>query len=700
MTEIPVFCGKDCGGDACPLLATVVDGRVTRVSNNPAGGKYLKGCARGFALPLEMYAPDRILTPLVRSGARGSGQFRQASWDEALDITANRLGDIRTRFGANAVLNRGSAGSLGALHSSWALLGRFLSLFGGCTRLTGSYSSGAASFILPYVLGSEWAECGFDAATMQYADMIVLWGANILETRLGCEVPQRLVEAKKRGAQVVVIDPRRSATAQQAATWWIACRPGTDAALMLAVLHVLLVEERVDRAFMARHSAGFDLLEAYVRGQAGSPATTPQWAEVICGVPAAEIIRFARAYAAAKPAMLLPGYSIQRVFAGQETYRLTVALQVATANFGVRGGSTGGINSRLPAPRVGTLPVPALPNQLAVPVVRWPDLLLEGRAGGYPVDIHAVYHLGSNTLNQGGDINKSIAALEKVDFAVCHELFMTPTARYCDVIFPAAAPLEKEDVGLPWLGNYLLYKRQAVPPAGQARNDYDILCALAERLGFGAQFSEGRSAGQWVEHFIAQSEVPDPLEFRRSGVYLAAEQERVGLADFSADPDVYPLHTPSGKVEIASECYARETGGTLIPTWQQPPADPRFPLSLITPKSPHRTHSQGSSIPAIRQKAPHALQMHPQDAAARSIAHGDPVRMHNAQGALRVTVQLSPDLVPGVVCLPEGIWVELGADGVDRGGAANMLTSTTGTTPGTAAIMHAVGVEVERAGSD
>jgi anaerobic dimethyl sulfoxide reductase subunit A len=394
--------------------------------------------------------------------------------------------------------------------------------------------------------------------------------------------------------------------------------------------------------------------------------------------------------------MLLPGYSIQRVFAGQETYRLTVALQVATGNLGVRGGSSGGINSRLPAPRVGRLPVPALPSSPALPVLRWPDLILEGRAGGYPADIHAVYHLGANSLNQGGDIPKAIAALEKVDFSVCHELFMTPTARYCDVIFPAAAALEKEDVGLPWLGNYLLYKRQAVAPAGQARNDYDILWALAERLGFGEAFSEGRSAAQWVEHFIAQSEVPDPEEFRRSGVYLAPDQERVGLAEFSADPLGHPLHTPSGKVEIASAAYVRELGGTLIPTWQPPPSDPCYPLSLITPKSPHRTHSQGSSIAAIRQKAPHALQMHPQDAGARAIVAGDRVRLYNAQGALRISVQLSPDLVPGVVSLPEGIWVELDADGLDVGGAANMLTRTTGTTPGMAAIMHAVGVQVEK----
>ena len=137
MKTTPTFCGKDCGGTACPLLATVDNGRVTRVVNNPAGGKYLRGCPRGFGLPLETYAPDRILHPLVRNGPRGSGQFRRASWDEALEFTAEKLDEIRTRYGPTAVLNSGSAGSLGALHATWALLYRFLRLYGGYNSFTG-----------------------------------------------------------------------------------------------------------------------------------------------------------------------------------------------------------------------------------------------------------------------------------------------------------------------------------------------------------------------------------------------------------------------------------------------------------------------------------------------------------------------------------------------------------------------------------
>jgi anaerobic selenocysteine-containing dehydrogenase len=304
--------------------------------------------------------------------------------------------------------------------------------------------------------------------------------------------------------------------------------------------------------------------------------------------------------------------------------------------------------------------------------------------------------LGGNFVNQGSDVQKNIAAFEKVAFSVSHDLFLTPTARYCDIIFPAAAPLEKEDIGLPWLGNYLLYKPQVLSPRGQTRCDYDILCDLADRLNFLPRFSQGRSAPAWVQHFLDHSEIPDHDAFRKTGIYLAPDQERVGLSDFSADPHRFPLSTPSGKVEIASDSYHLNTGFSAIPSWQPPPENTLFPLHLLTPKSPYRTHSQGSNISEIQSRAAHALDMHPQDAAHRGISTGDKVRIFNSQGSAHVLVHLTDDLPPGVVCLPEGVWVQLDQEGADLAGSANMFTSTPGTAPAKACIMHAVAVEVER----
>ncbi len=694
MPSFPFFCGKDCGGNACPLLADVSGGRVTRIRHNPAAGKHLKGCRRGFDMPLWQNAPDRLLTPLIRVGERGAGQFRQATWDEALDLAADRLGEVRAKYGPQAVLNQGSAGDTGALHCTYLLLGRFLTIFGGCTRTTGSYSAGAAGFILPYLLGDSAWQAGFDPATMRHANMIVLWGANLLETRMGAEVPHRLAEARRRDAQVVVIDPRRSATARRAATWWIPIRPGTDAAMMLAVLHVLLSEGLAHREFALQRSVGFEQLERYVLGLEGGEARSPEWAAPICGVPAGEIARFARAYAAAGPAMLFPGYSIQRVHAGEEPMRLAIALQLATGNFGRLGGSTGAPNSALPGPRVGRLPIPPAPEQPSLPVLRWPDAVLEGRAGGYLSDIRAIYCLGSNFINQGADIRKNIAAFQKVDFAICHDAFLTPTARHCDVVLPSATAFEKEDIGLPWAGNYLLYRPRIVAPRGQARSDYDILCELAGRLGFGEAFSEGLDEAGWVRRFIDESEIPDPEAFRRDGIYQAPEQERVGLADFTRDPLAHPLATPSGRVELASSRFAADTGLPAIPTWLPVPADPRYPLHLVTPKSPHRIHSQGSNLPEIQKKAAHALELHPADAARRGIREGDEVRLFNDQGEVRLPVRLSEDLAEGVACLPEGVWLALDAQGIERAGSANALTATTGTPASRSAVMHGIAVEV------
>jgi anaerobic dimethyl sulfoxide reductase subunit A len=594
------------------------------------------------------------------------------------------------------VLNLASAGSTSALHATGGLLERFLALFGGSTNLTGSYSCGAADFVLPFVLGGDYRWSGFDPATMQHSRMIVLWGANVLEARLGTEIDQRLLEASRRGARIVVIDPRRSATARRTSAWWIPVRPGTDAALMLAVMHVLVSEGLVDRRFVDSHSIGFDALENYVLGEDGGTPCTPAWAQAICGTPADEILRFARSYAAARPAMLLPGFSIQRVHAGEEPFRLAVALQLATANFGARGGSTGSLNARLPSPRVGRLPVPALAGLSSVPVVRWPDAVLEGTAGGNPSDIHAIYSVGGNLLNQGGDIRKNVAAFRKVDFAVCHELFLTPTARFCDVVLPAAHALEKEDIGIPWVGNFLAYKRQAAPLPGLCRTDFDMLCDLAERLGFGHAFSEGRSASAWLQRLLDESEVPDHDEFRNTGLYLAPDQERVGLADFAADPERRPLRTPSGRVEIASARYREETGYPEIPQWREPPRDPRFPLLLLTPKSPHRTHSQGSGVADISRRAAHAFEMHPRDAQARGLVDGERVRVFNERGETHVALRVSEDLSPGVACLPEGQWAELDSEGRDLAGSANMLTGTEGTLPSVSCVMHGIVVEVER----
>jgi anaerobic dimethyl sulfoxide reductase subunit A len=696
LSKIPVSCSKDCIG-GCPLLAHVEDGRLRTIGNNPAGGPFMAGCIKGFQMPRTVYAPDRLKAPLVRAGPRGSGQFRETSWPAALDLVAEKLGEIKARHGPGAVVQLGASGSCtAALHNTQLLPARFLAMFGGYTRLTSGYSSAALSFMTPYVLGQR--NHGVDPATLLHAKLIILWGANYADTRFGCETDAYLSQAKRNGIPIVAIDPRRSASVQRYATQWIPCRPGADTALMMAVLHALISEDMVDRQFADRYSVGFDALERRILGQEDGLARSPAWAEALCGVPADRIVEFARLYGQTRPVALLPGFSIQRTVGGEETLRMGVALQVATGNLGLLGGSSGGraLNG-LPGPQTGKLPMPALASQPSVPVLEWPDAVLGGRAAGYPSDIHLAYNVGGNFIVQGSDVRKSIRAFESLEFAVCHDYFLTPTARYCDVVLPTTTFLERQDIVSPASGNYVLFSNRAIAPQGEARNDYDIFCELAGRLGFEAAFSEGKDEEAWLREFVAASEIPDYEEFKRTGIYMAADQERVALAPFRSDPRAHPLHTPSGLVEIASEAYARDTGFSALPEYRGLPADVRYPLQLITPKSKFRIHSQGGNIPWLMAREKQALWIHPRDAGERGIADGEIIDIYNGEGRVHIPAWVTADIMPGVVCLVQGVWPQFDEEGVDLAGCVNVLTSTRGTMPSRGTRTHSVLVQVQRA---
>ncbi|MCP4694563.1 MAG: molybdopterin-dependent oxidoreductase [Desulfobacterales bacterium] len=689
--KIAVSCNKDCGG-GCPLLAAVEGGRVVKIENNPAGSPYMRGCAVGIKMKDVLYAPERLRKPLIRRGARGSGDFKEIEWPEALDIVADALSDLKDRFGNETILRLGGSGSCrGALHNTSSLTSRFLHLFGGCTQPAGDYSTWAAKFATRYILGVE--RSGIDPGTLQFSNLVILWGANIVDTRMGCETEARVREAKKRGARVIVIDPRRTNTVRKLGTQWIPIFPGTDAALMMGVLHTLITEDFIDREFLEKYGHGFPRLERLVLGQEDGAARDPRWAAERCGAPPDVIVRFAREYGGAHPAALIPGPSIQRTVGGEEAIRLAIVLQTATGNLGVRGGSSGGITwNALPAPRMGRMVAPPNPVQKTFPVYRWPDAMLEGVAGGWPSEIRAVYNVGGNFIVQGSDIQKNIRAFNKIDFAVCHDLFLTTTARFCDVVLPATTFLERNDI-LFTGGPYLTFSNQVSPPRFEARNDYDIFCELAERLGFLAEFSEGKGEEEWLRSFVADSEVPDYEEFRRTGLYMAEAQRRTGLTDFIADPEANPLNTPSGRVQIFSEAYGK-LGGPPAPEYRTPPGDGRHPLKLVTPHPRFRIHSQNYNIKAFRQKGKQALWIHPADASARGVEDGDPVLISSPKGKIRIWARITPDVMPGVVSLTEGVWPEFDPDGVETAGSANALTSTTPTLPSQGARTHSVLVEV------
>ena len=694
---VPVACNRDCGG-GCPLLATVDGGRVVRLANNPAGAPYLKGCVRGFQAWRQQQAPDRLTRPLVRTGPRGSGQYREATWPEAVRLVTDGLASVREKHGDASILALGGSGSCrGALHDTEDVTARYLNLSGGHVEQTSTYSSAASSYTQPVVLGTQYA--GVDPATLRHSAMIVLWGANLVDCIMGCEWRARVREAKRRGVPVVVIDPRRTTTARQLGTEWLPVLPGTDSALMLALLHELITGGAVDESFVAAHAAGYDALRRRVLGHdpgREGPAT-PEWAAGVCGVRAERIRALARAWASHRPVALIPGLSFQRTLGGEEAVRLAIALQTVTGDLGRRGGSSGGRTwGGLPKPRVGSIPVPPNPTAAGIPCNDWAGAVLHGRAGGYGADVKAVYDTGGNYVVQGADVALNIRAMQTLEFSVCHDLFLTTTARYCDIVLPATHWLERSDIVFT-SADYLLYSHRVATPPGQARDDYDIFADLAEASGCGAAFTEGRDAAAWLDHFLEGSEVQDPAEFRRTGIHWGADRERVGLAEFAADPVAHSLATPSGRVELAGPaCTA--AGLPVVPEARVLAPAPDSPLYFISPKSRLRVHTQFAALPWVREHDDRALWINPADAAARGVADGDEVRVENERGRLRCTCRVTDDVMPGVVSLLAGIEPAFGEDGCDLAGSANVLTSPEPTLPSRGSRLLSTLVEVRRAG--
>lgn len=688
---IPVSCNKDCSA-GCPLLAHIENGKIVKITDNPSGTNYMKGCSKGFQAMQVAYAKDRLVKPLIRSGPRGSGNFKEISWIEAFDRVAEGLNSIKEKYGNNSVISLGGSGACrGALHNTHSLTERFLNKFGSNIIKYSNYSSAASDFVTPYVFGT--LEAGIDAGTLQHSKMIILWGANIADTRFGCEYPTRIREAAKKGVPVIVIDPRKSNTTKLPNAQWIPIRPGTDAAMMAAVLYELLENNLVDNHFLNKYSTGFDQIKKYILGTDDHQPKTPQWAEKICGTPAGEIKKLADMYGHTKPTALIPGLSIQRNIGGEEAMRMAMVLQTVTGNIGKMGGASGGcIWDGLPAPKCGAIEWTDIPGNPTIPEYKWSDAIIEGKAGGYPVDIKAIYNVGGNYLSQGSDIHKNIRAFEKVEFSVCHELFMTPTARYCDIVLPVTSFLEREDILFTGM-NYLFYSAKAIEPPDGVRNDYDIFCELSNRLGFLEIFSEGRSDSEWIDKIISESEIMDSEEFKQTGIYSGKEQMRIGLSDFFMDPINNPLETPSGLIELASENYAK-TGYPDIPVYRGMAADLQYPLRLVTPHSLNRINSSYSNVKWFKEREKQALWMNPADADKRDLKNEQMVMVKSAQGNVRIQLKVTGDIMQGVTCMLEGIWPELDEKGIDHAGASNILTSTEATEPCMGSRTHSVLVEV------
>jgi anaerobic dimethyl sulfoxide reductase subunit A len=694
-------CSYDCGA-RCVLKVHVKDERITRIGTDERPMPSLKACIRGLAQKEVVYAPDRITRPLKRMGARGEDRFEPISWDEALDRVSKELVRVRAAHGNDAILLVDYSGSISPLQGFGKASRRFFSLFGGCMTTWGITSYEAALFSVLATFGTVYT--GATKDNFLHSKAIILWGFDPVVTRFGPDTVHYLRRAKKSGAGIFCVDPRLNHTAKALASEWIAIKPGTDTAMMIAMAFVMITEKLHDQDFIKAFTQGFEPFEGYVLGKEDGMPKTPAWAEGITGVKAERIARLAREYATLKPAALVAGWAPGRTAYGEQYHRAASTLAAMTGNIGIPGGFAAGGIGRVPFGYLGkTFPVSGtMGPQVHVSDVF--DALLYGKSGGHPSDIKLLYVLGCNLLTQFLNANKGREALERPEFTVVHERFLTPTARFADIVLPVTTALEGDDIGQPWSGSpYFTFLNKAIEPLGETKSDLKIFSDLADRLGIPGY--NPNSDEEWLHAFVeATPALPGYEVFKQKGFHeTKLPGPWVAFQDQIEKPVPFP--TPSGKIEIWSSRISEMNNPLIppIPKYIEPREGPQealaspYPLQLVSPHARTRVNSQFDNIPGLKEKADDVLWINPLDAGRRGLQSGDRVLLYNHRGRVTTTVKVTERIMPGVVSLDAGAWYRPDHEGVDRGGCVNVLTRD-GKSPAGAFPCNSCLVQVEKAG--
>jgi trimethylamine-N-oxide reductase (cytochrome c) len=582
---------------------------------------------------------------------------------------------------------------------------------------------------------------------LENTTLVVIWGADLLNTnKVDSAVPDHdsyagMKELKKKGIEVIVVDPVRTRTADYFNSCWIAPRPGTDVALMMGIAHTLYVENVYDQDFLNTYTVGFDRFRSYLTGETDGLPKNADWAAGITQIPAYTIRYLARKMAANRT-MLMSGWSLQRQDHGEQAHWMLITLAGMLGQIGTPGGGFGlsyHMGGGIPianAPSLDGIPsVPAsspLVSSPAIPVARVSDLLMNpGKTidynGGhitYP-DIKMVYWVGGNPFHHHQDRNRLIRAWRRPQTIVIHDIYWTATAKFADIVLPATTSYERNDIdqiGI-FSRKFIVAMHKIVDPVFDARSDFDIFAEISQRLGYADAFSEGKTEMEWIRSFYAAAQQSSPVVMpdfdtfwnQLSQVEFPVPESSMNFVryeDFRRDPQQHPLSTPSGKIEIYSETI--ESFGyddcPPFPTWIEPiewlgsRKAKQYPLHLVSSHPEHRLHSQLNQTTLrkkyeIKEREP--IWIHPQDAKARGIRTGDVVRVFNDRGQVLAGAKVIRSVLPGVVRLQEGSWYDPLQGGVIgtqcKHGDANVLTIDKGSSRlSQGNIAHTCLIEVER----
>lgn len=686
MSVSTTACPRNCYS-TCAVKVHVEDGRIRRLEPHPdnvatAGGP----CLKGLSYVERQVAKDRILHPLRRLGG---GSFTRVSWDDALDEITERLRRYRDDPGPQSVLFYAASGTKGLLN---AVGPSFFKLYGGYTTTYGDLCWPAGLEATRLTLGENLHNAPWD---LENARLIVFWGKNAAETNI--HQMTFVDKALAHGAKLVVIDPRRTQTAERAHRL-IQPRPGTDGALALGVAHLLFKRGLADEPFLAGHVLGADVFREMVLRD-----YPPERAAEICEIPVADVEALAELLGTVRPATIAAGYGMQRYTSSGQTMRAILALLAVTGNVGRPGAGWQFANLQT-----------AIFDKVQDPIAFYPPesqdadrsirvSLSTARLGRDMLattdpPLRMAWVERGNPLTQNPETNRVREAFRALDFRVVVDQFLTDTAREADIVLPAKTFFEQTDVIDAYWHPYIQLKQKVVEPAGEVKPESEIYRLLAERLELDAEAVAAaipRPSDADVEAWLEKRLAPFPeLSLKR----LAERPILVpGHREIAFEDLRFP--TPSGKIELLSEEAARRWGVDALPRFVEPEesvrstpdAARRFPLQLLTPNTKNRIHSQFNNLEMIRRldDTP-TVQIHPADARARGLAAGDRVRIFNDRGELVVGARLDHGIRRGSVAVTNGWWAT-------DGGAVNVCSLGRETDMGHGAAFHDNLVEITKA---
>jgi anaerobic selenocysteine-containing dehydrogenase len=709
-------CPHDCP-DACGVLITVEDGRATRIQGDP-GHPMTRGflCAKVAKYLDRVYSPDRVLYPMRRVAAKGpvrgersfallgrvkdlaphepTRAWQRITWDEALDEIGSRFRSVTSEFGGEAILPYSYGGTLGALNGG-SMDRRFFQRLG-ASELERTICSSAGEAGLESVMG---VKLGTEPEQFIHSRYIIAWASNIHGNNV--HLWPFIVEARRRGAKLVVIDPYRTRTAA-CADWYLPINPGTDAALALAMMHVIIGEGLHDADYVAKYTLGFDQLREKVR--AYPPERAAQWT----GIAAEDIRKLAREYATVRPSVIRLNYGVQRSEGGGTATRAISMLPCIIGSLKEVGGGIHLSTSGAFDLNKDALRRPDLKPEGSERPPRVVNMVRLGEALNMLNDppVKALFVYNSNPAAVCPNHNEVVRGLKRSDlFTVVHEQFFTDTTDYADILLPATTFFEHKDLQAAYGHYYLQVSDQAIEPLGECRANVEVFRTLAERMGFkDACFGESvdemidgalASKNPWLKGISRERlERGGQVRLNFSGQWSVASGQSEPFLPFAQGN----FRTPSGKAELYSE--AMKALGLDPVAEFTPPVESRhgkqaaaFPLELLARKADNFLNSTFSNLPSVQEmEETNLLKMDSADARARGIADGETVRVYNRRGEIFLRARVDGAVQPGVVSASLN-WAKLGPGSRN----INVLTSEKLSDLGNSATFYSVLVEVELA---